>query len=158
VIIHSGGLKREHRGRPRDIPSWGGWLLRLVPPPALHRFLRWMAADQSVVDEALETRFVDLWRREGNRDGEVQRLRQFEATDAEAVLARVRAPSLVLWGEANPQVPLDMAQRFKDALTGAQSVAVRTWPGAGHLLPIERPRETAEAVRDFVRAAHRATP
>lgn len=153
VIMHSGGLKREHRGRSGDIPSWASVILRLVPPSGWNKFLDWMVVDPSVLSEETRERFVDMWRRDGNREAEIERLRQFKPTHAEETLAKVRAPTLVLWGEDNPQVPVEMAKQFADALTSARKVEVRTWPKTGHLLPIERPRESAEAVRDFVLAA-----
>jgi pimeloyl-ACP methyl ester carboxylesterase len=98
VLINSGGLKRSDKpGRSgKNIPAWANHVLPLVPPAALHKFLKWMIVDDALVTEAMQTRFVDDWRREGNRVAELARLRQFETGEPEPLLARITAPTLVL--------------------------------------------------------------
>lgn len=161
VLVNSGGLKRsgpQASRSGRDIPAWADQVLPLVPPLALEKFLQWMAADKQVVDEALKTRFVDMWRREGNRPAELARLRQFETGDPDPLLASITAPTLVLWGEDNPQLPVALADEFRSKLSAAQSVEVKLFPRAGHLLPLERPETAAKDVQDFLRHAVLAIP
>lgn len=150
VLVNSGGLKRAQHRSGKDLPRFAGPLLRLVPPAALRRFLRWMAGDDTVVTAALEQRFTDLWRRAGNREAEFERLRQFDAGEPEPLLAAITAPVLVLWGEANPQLPVELAAQFEQKLVSSPRVVRKTYPGAGHLLPLERPRESAADARAFL--------
>ncbi len=150
VLVNSGGLKRSNSRSGRQMPDWADAVFPLVPPVALKRFLRWMAADKSAVTPELESRFVDLFRREGNRAAELARLRQYETGDPAPLVAAIRAPTLILWGEDNPQLPASLAQRFAEALSSAPQVTLRLYPGAGHLLPLERPLASARETRAFL--------
>ncbi|MGJ8668744.1 MAG: alpha/beta fold hydrolase [Oceanococcus sp.] len=152
VLVNSGGLKRKSSRSGADIPAWADWVFPLVPPAALHRFINWMAADKSVTDDELKTRFVDMLRRQGNRSAELSRLRQFEVGDSSPVLAKIKAPTLVLWGQDNPQLPAELAQEFADKLIRARRLQVISYPGAGHLLPLERPTASVRDTRNFVQA------
>jgi len=152
VLINSGGLKRQSRGSGRGIPAWADRVFPLVPPLALERFLEWMIADDRVIDAVLKTRFVDMWRRDGNRAAELARLRQFESGNPDALLARITAPTLILWGEDNPQLPVALASEFQRRLSAAATVEVHTYAGAGHVLPLERPTASADATVQFLQS------
>ncbi len=156
VLINSDGLRdadEADQSNVRSVPAWADPLLPLVtllPPLALHGFLDWMAADDENVTRALKARFVDLWRREGNRQAGIDRLRQFESGDPDLLLATITAPTLILWGEQNPQLPVALATEFERKLKAARIVHRKVYPGAGHLLPIERPAESAADTLNFL--------
>ncbi len=152
VLINSGGLKRQSRGSGRGIPAWADQVFPLVPPLALERFLEWMIVDDRVIDAALKTRFVDMWRRDGNRAAELARLRQFESGNPDPLLAQITAPTLILWGEDNPQLPVALASEFQRKLSAAATVEVRTYVGAGHVLPLERPTASAADTVRFLQS------
>lgn len=139
VLVNSGGLKRAGSNSEREMPDWADAVFPLVPPAAFRKFLHWFIVDDSVITPALEQRFVDGFRRAGNRQAELARLRQYDKGAPDAVLARVQAPTLVLWGADNPQLPVDMSVEFVGKLSGAEWVERKTYAGAGHVLPLERP-------------------
>ncbi len=64
-------------------------------------------------------------------------------------LHRIKAPTLVLWGEADRLVPPVYAEEFRARLVNAP-VQVQVVPGAGHLLPLEQPDTFVRAVRAFL--------
>jgi pimeloyl-ACP methyl ester carboxylesterase len=66
------------------------------------------------------------------------------------LLARVRIPTRVLWGDRDPFFPIAQAKRTGALIPGAE---VSILPGAGHFLPDERPAAVAEAVAAVVREA-----
>lgn len=150
VLINSGGLKRANSRSRGEIPAWADHLMPLIPPAALRYFLRWMTADDRVVTDEEAERFVDLWRREGNRVAELARLRQFEIGEPDPLLATITAPTLVLWGQDNPQLPSELAAQFEQKLTGAVHVQRKLYPGAGHVLPLERPAESVADTLKFM--------
>lgn len=158
VLVNSGGLPRATRPSGRKIPGWADQVFPLIPPAALRYFLRWMIADDALVTDALAERFITMWRREGNRAAELARLRQYEIGNPDAALAAVRAPVLVLWGELNPQLPVAMAEQFRAKLTQAARVEVKIYPGAAHVLPIEKPAESAADTLAFLHSIAAATP
>jgi pimeloyl-ACP methyl ester carboxylesterase len=67
--------------------------------------------------------------------------------DAEARVSNLKMPVLILQGDQDMVVPPGNAALLKERLPRAE---VKMFPGAGHLLPMERPEEVAEAIRDFV--------
>jgi len=65
-------------------------------------------------------------------------------------LDNLRAPTLVLWGEADLAYPLDVyGQRFVDRIPSARLVTI---PGAGHYPHEERPAEVVRLLSDFFNA------
>jgi pimeloyl-ACP methyl ester carboxylesterase len=65
------------------------------------------------------------------------------------VLAAVTAPTLILWGRENPQLPVELVAEFEGLMTGADSLQSVIIDGAGHLLPVEKPAQTAAAMNTF---------
>ncbi|MGE0455073.1 MAG: alpha/beta fold hydrolase [Vicinamibacteria bacterium] len=64
-----------------------------------------------------------------------------------ALLGRVRAPALVIWGREDRWIPLEHAERFHQALSGSRLVVL---DGAGHLPQEERPAEVLRLLREFL--------
>ncbi|GAA2314256.1 alpha/beta hydrolase [Streptomyces kunmingensis] len=75
--------------------------------------------------------------------------RVFAAGDAELAphLAAITVPSLAVTGENDPGSTPDMTHRLAEALPSCRAVIV---PGARHMLPVERPKELAEALTTFI--------
>lgn len=61
----------------------------------------------------------------------------------EAVLAQVRVPTTVLWGDRDPFFPVAAGRRLAAAIPGARFEVIA---GAGHFLPRERPEAVAGVV------------
>jgi pimeloyl-ACP methyl ester carboxylesterase len=62
-------------------------------------------------------------------------------------LYRLSAPTRLVWGEQDALIPVSYAEAWADAVPGADLVRIA---GAGHLLNVDRPQETAEAVLAFL--------
>ena len=60
---------------------------------------------------------------------------------------RIKAPTLILWGENDRIIPPVYAEDFSKLLPGSQ---VSVLPNAGHLLMIERAEVFADTVADFL--------
>lgn len=67
--------------------------------------------------------------------------------DSTAVLAGLRVPAAVVVGEEDGLTPLAAARTMTDALADAVLTVV---PAAGHLSPLENPREVARALTGLV--------
>lgn len=59
-------------------------------------------------------------------------------------LYRVKAPTVIVWGEADKLTPMPYARAFKQHLPHAELVTI---PGAAHMLPYEQTDEVIAAVR-----------
>ena len=62
-------------------------------------------------------------------------------------LGEITAPTLILVGEEDRMTPPRYAERLGDDIPGGRLVVI---PRAGHLPMVERPRETAAAIADFL--------
>ncbi|MGJ8686575.1 MAG: alpha/beta fold hydrolase [Spongiibacteraceae bacterium] len=151
VLINSGGLKREQSARRNaaGIPDWFYKVFYFVPTGAYRQFIEWMVFDPAVVTEELVARFHHMFRGAGNRRAELKRMASFDVGAPAAVLANVKAPTLILWGRENPQLPVVQASKFLTMLPAAASAELRIIDQAGHLLPWEKPAETAAELKRF---------
>jgi pimeloyl-ACP methyl ester carboxylesterase len=66
------------------------------------------------------------------------------------IIARVRAPTLILWGREDAWTPLRDADRFESAIPGSRKVVLEQ---CGHMPQEEKPKETTSLLREFLRPA-----
>lgn len=153
VLINSGGLKREQSSKrnAQAIPDWFYRVFYFVPELAYRAFIEWMVFDSSIVSDALVEEFHAMFRHRGNRQAELERMRTFDVGEPAPVLATITAPTLILWGADNPQLPISHVSRFEKALSASPAVVSRIISDAGHLLPVEKPEESAMETRDFLK-------
>ena len=86
-----------------------------------------------------------------NRDKEAALVRKlYERGDPERVLGHVRAPALVLWGEANNALETKTANAFISAMKNACTTELIIYKGAGHYINLDRPWETAKDAKAFL--------
>ena len=58
-------------------------------------------------------------------------------------LYRIKARTLVIWGDSDKLIPPTYAHAFKKAISGAELVSI---PEAGHMIHLEKPDAVAEAI------------
>lgn len=71
-------------------------------------------------------------------------------TDLQRTLPRLKAPTLLIWGGADPLMEEDVRQTLREALPQAQ---VKIFPGLGHNPFWEQPAQCARAINEFLTAA-----
>ena len=69
------------------------------------------------------------------------------ADDVHSVLSGIAAPTLLVWGERDLLVPLELGQALHQAIQGSRLVVV---PDAGHNVMFERPEQFNRLVLDFL--------
>ncbi len=126
-------------------------LMRLLPY-TLPRFLvrAGMApayADPAALTEARVERYHAMLTAPGVRRAILARMGQHILVPPEPFLARIAAPTLLLWGEKDAMVPAAHAADYLRALPDARSVVL---PGIGHAPMEEAPEATARAIRAFL--------
>lgn len=110
--------------------------------------------DERVTEERIQ-QYYDL-----NRRPEARQLTSIAAImrDDRLVrefLARVRAPTLLLWGTQSPVLPPQTAQLMASRLSGT-TVETRMLERVAHYPPLEAPEEVAEAAAAFLERVQRA--
>ncbi len=133
ILLNPGVLEGRAMAREGTRVPDAANILKYITPRALAAYiLRSRAGDPAKITEEHVSRWYDMWMREGNRGAILDRLRVYDSADVPEVLAQVRVPVLILWGEANPQTPLEQAGELKAMLTQAPEVRLITYPGVGH--------------------------
>jgi pimeloyl-ACP methyl ester carboxylesterase len=130
-----------------------GPLMRLLPY-TLPRFMvkGGMApayADPAAMTDALVERYHAMMVAPGVRQAILDRMGRHVLVPPEPILATIRAPVLLLWGEQDRMVPAAHAADYLRVLPDARSVVL---PAIGHVPMEEAPAAVAEALRDFLTA------
>lgn len=151
VLINAPGMPRvTNKYMERPLPDWFGYVLYLLPESLFRPFLEAPVADKTLITDELLHEFHQMYRREGNRMAEFHRLRAWERGDIAPALAQITAPTLVMWGRENPQLPVEHAAQYRAALTAAPTVETLVYDGVGHVIPLEAPRQSAMDARAFL--------
>ena len=106
--------------------------------------------DKSKLTDELIDRWYDLWLREGQREAQLDRLRQYESIDIQSVFRSIDVPVLLLWGEANTTADFEQAAEVQHLLENAESLNFISYPGVGHMAVQEAGAQIAVDVRAFL--------
>lgn len=135
-------------GKPMDVPATLGLMRHVLPKPLLRMNLESAYARPEALSDAVTTRYHDLILAPGARQAMLDRLRQTVLQEPLPLLRQIKAPTLLVWGEADAMIPLSNAQDYLQAL---QSSRLVSWPQVGHLPQEEAAELSLKAVADFLR-------
>jgi pimeloyl-ACP methyl ester carboxylesterase len=138
--------------RAAQVPSLRGLIVQLDNRSALDRGFRAAFADPARVDAAYVDRYAELSRAPGRRAAWLDLIDSWPRQDfaTPVRLARIKVPTLVLWGEQDRLVPVADGRRFVAAIPGSHLVI---YPGVGHLPQEEAADRSAGDVAAFLRQA-----
>jgi len=151
VLINAPGMPRvTNKYMERGLPGWAGYAFYLLPEDLFKPFLQAPVADKSLITDDMVHEFHQMYRGEGNRMAEFHRMMAWERGDISEDLAKIDVPVLIIWGQENPQLPVEHARQFKDGLVHSPRVEIAIYPGIGHVIPLEAPLRSAEDTRQFL--------
>ncbi len=134
-------------GKPADFGPGVGLLRYALPRLAVSMSLKPGYADPGRITDETVDRLWQLTLAPGVRGALLDRLRSWVPQDPTPHLARITAPTLLLWGEQDAMIPVANAQDYLRAMKNARLV---TLPGVGHLPHEEAPAAALPAVRNFL--------
>jgi pimeloyl-ACP methyl ester carboxylesterase len=151
----------DSAGYPQKLP-WFIWLARLpLVDPLLSRLLsaRFAAAlvlkkcfyDKDKVTAEMVDTYAFYGSLPGAREAVLETARQIVPADWAAVTARyktINIPVLIIWGEEDTVVPLQVGRHFRRDIPDSQLVVI---PNCGHIPPEEDPGETTRLVEGFLK-------
>ena len=151
ILLSPGALEgRDMQRGGRSLPAAAD-ILKYITPRALAEFmLRSRFGDPDKVTDELIDRWYEMWLREGQREAILARLRSYSSADIVTATAGVRMPTLILWGAANPQTPVEQAYELQTMLVNAPSIRLITYPGVGHMATDEAGDRIAPDVLRFL--------
>ncbi len=165
-------LAHDHPGRVRSLVLVNG--AAYCDPHTKEVVQSWQTAFREGGEEGLLLRLIkDLYDRdwaESHLDIVERMRRQFTEPkvgvvarwaeqltrfDMRGQLARLRAPTLILQGMSDVVIDPSHGRFLRQSIPGSE---LRLYRETGHMMPIEKPRETADAIRDHVSKVEKATP
>lgn len=129
------------------IPSVLKLMRYVLPKPLLRLNLAPAYADPAKLTDALTVRYHDLLLAPGAREAMLMRMQQTMLVDPIPMLARVSAPTLLVWGEQDAMIPVANSADYLKAIKDARLLSI---PHAGHLPHEEAPERAIGAVRAFL--------
>ena len=161
VLVASGGLGREVSMILRALSLPGAELVLPIVTPAFVRKLG-NALSAWLWDRGVRSgRAAEMWGAYASLgDAETRRaffrtLRAVVDPGGQAVSATDRlylaelTPTLIMWGDADPIIPVDHARAANAAMPGSR---LEIFEGVGHFPQSEAPKRFVEVLRDFVDA------
>lgn len=134
-------------GKAPEVPSVLGLMRYVLPKPLLRMNLKPAYANPAFLDDALLDRYYDLIRAPGARQAMLDRMRQTVLVDPRPLLAAIRVPTLLVWGERDALIPFANSNDYLKALPDARLVS---FPAAGHLPQEEAAADSLAAVEAFL--------
>ena len=105
-------------------------------------------ADKRKVTDALVDRYFELSLRKGNRQAFIDRFSMELDTTAHLKIPEIQQPTLVLWGDQDLLIPVEVAHRFHRDLPNDTLVIMN---GTGHVPMEESPEESVEILLSFLK-------
>lgn len=119
----------------------------VMPKFMLRMGLQPAYADPAVLTDALVDRYFDLMLAPGVRHAMVRKMAQSVLPDPQPLLGQIKAPVLLLWGEADAMIPVANAADYMSVLPKTTLVEL---PGIGHLLQEEGASAGLGPLRNFL--------
>jgi pimeloyl-ACP methyl ester carboxylesterase len=123
----------------------GDWFLK--------RTLRNGVQNQAVMSEPLIDAYLKPYHDDpGARTALLKCAREFDLRptlekEITPNLGKIQTPTMIMWGDGDPYVPLDFAKRLKDDIPGSTlQVILRT----GHFPIEERPEDVRAQLKEFI--------
>ncbi|MCG8443161.1 MAG: alpha/beta fold hydrolase, partial [Caulobacterales bacterium] len=117
VLVDAGGFSingvTEH---PVTVPAPMEALLRAAPRGGVRIIAEAALADPAKATPEMVARMRDMMRRKGNGGAMVRGLELFTLPEPSADLARIGAPTLVLWGAQDGLIPLEHGRRMAELI------------------------------------------
>lgn len=141
ILVAPDGFESEgfEYGKKASVPM----LVRLLPYSLPTFMVRMNLApaygDASALTDDALTRYRDMMLAPGSRAAMIARMEQVELQPPEPLLARIQAPTLLIWGEKDAMIPVSNAKDYAKALHSSRLV---TLPHAGHLPHEETPDQS----------------
>lgn len=132
-----------------------------MPRALIAQGVKQVYGDPKRIKNHVVERYYRLSRRPGNRKAMMTVFRQMVLSNrtllhqTPAAVAKLRVPTLLLWGEDDRWIPPAQVQFWRRDLQGIQ---VTTYPGVGHLPMEEIPRQSAADALKFLLAMEAQEP
>jgi pimeloyl-ACP methyl ester carboxylesterase len=134
-------------GKPSKVPAVMQLMRFALPRSMVRKNLAIGYANPSLISDQLADRYYDLMLAPGVRDAMLKRMQQTILAYPPPLLASIRVPVLLLWGEQDGMIPFANSADYVKALPHCTLVAL---PGLGHLPHQEAPTTSVLPLKQFL--------
>lgn len=120
---------------------------KITPRSMIESSVRQSVSNQGIVDDAMVDRYYDLLLYPGNRAATGARGRAERTVASPETMAAITVPTLLIWGEEDPLVPLSSGQWFDEHIPDSVLIA---YPAIGHIPMEEAPDRSAADIRAWL--------
>jgi pimeloyl-ACP methyl ester carboxylesterase len=142
-------------GKPPVVPPLLSAMVWTLPKGLLKLNLDPSYGDPSRLSPQTVTRYHDLMLGPSSRAALLARTKQTILTDPAAILPKIKAATLLLWGEKDALIPISNAQDYLRLMPDAKLVALS---GLGHVPFEEAPALSIVPVRPFLNQREPISP
>lgn len=128
-------------------PVLNNMMLYITPRSIVTEGLNDAIIHKEIIDDHMVDLYWDFARMEGTRAATLKRFTLPVTNDVATDIAKIKAPTLILWGEQDHLIPVAAAHKFNAAIPGSK---LFIYPATGHIPMEEVPDESANAVRAFL--------
>ncbi|MGO9935252.1 MAG: alpha/beta fold hydrolase [Steroidobacteraceae bacterium] len=159
ILIDAAGFPNEKP--PADVPlafkilryPIGRAVLRNIDNrPLIEQGLKTDVYDKSLITPFIVDRWAEFQRAPGHRAILMGVSPGNQSAATASLVAGIKAPTLILWGESDPLIDLAAARKFAAAIPGSILII---YPKVGHLPQIEIPQRSAADAASFLSSALR---
>ncbi len=134
-------------GKKPDVPAFVKLLPYTLPTAMVKMNLAPAYGDPKALTDDLVTRYRDMMLAPGVREAMIARMEQVMLQPPEPMLRKIKAPTLLLWGERDAMIPFANAQDYLKDIPDARLVAL---PDLGHVPMEEAPARSLVPVMAFL--------
>jgi pimeloyl-ACP methyl ester carboxylesterase len=134
-------------GKKADVPAVITLMRHALPKSVLRMNLESAYGNSAGFTDATVTRYYDFILAPGVRDAMIEHMRQTVVEHPEPLLRRIKAPTLLLWGEKDRMIPF---ANSADYLRNILRSTLPRLPGLGHVPQEEAPSVSLAPVRHFL--------
>ncbi|MEM9839546.1 MAG: alpha/beta hydrolase [Pseudomonadota bacterium] len=132
---------------PADVPPALEAYFRFLPDVGIDASIARIFADPDAVSDERRASIKAMMRAPGNSGAFIDSVRVFTLPDPEPDLARIEAPTLIIWGADDVIIAPTDGVRMKSVMRDAELV---TLDGVGHVAHEETPERVAEEIHGFL--------
>ena len=134
-------------GKKPDIPKIAQLYRYFFSKTFLAMNLEPAYANPTTLNDPLVTRYYDLMLAPGVRGAILARMEQTTLQDPVPLLATIKVPTLLIWGEKDAFIPIANSNEYLKVMPNAKRVSL---PNIGHLPQEERPTIGLAALKEFL--------
>ncbi len=149
ILVDAGGMNTKFGDhvplafRLARVPVVNQMMLYVTPRSIVTEGLNDAIVHKEIITSAMIDSYWDLARMQGTRAATLERFQLPMPTEIPRDIGKIKAPTLVLWGEEDHLIPVEAAHMYANDIHGAKLVI---YPHTGHLPQEEVADQSAAAV------------